>query len=37
LPKDTLHAFHCRLLDFVRRVPIAEERRCFLPARKPAK
>jgi hypothetical protein len=29
-PKDTLKAFHCRLLDFVRRVPIAAERRCLV-------
>jgi hypothetical protein len=34
-PRDTLQAFRCRLSDFVRRVPIAEERRCYLPARKP--
>ena len=27
-PKDTLAVLHCRLLDFVRRVPIADERRC---------
>lgn len=30
-PKDTLQAFHCRLIDFVRGVPIAGERRCLLP------
>lgn len=35
-PKDTLQVFHCRLVDFVRRVPVAEERRCFLAGRKPA-
>ena len=27
-PKDTLRVFHCRLLDFVNRVPITDERRC---------
>jgi len=35
-PKDTLQAFHCRLADFVRGVPIADERRCFLPPHPPA-
>jgi hypothetical protein len=29
-PKDTLRVFHCRLFDFVNRVPIADERRCWL-------
>jgi hypothetical protein len=27
-PKDTLAVLHCRLFDFVSRVPIADERRC---------
>jgi len=27
-PKDTLAVLRCRLFDFVRRVPIADERRC---------
>ena len=27
-PKDTLRVFHCRLFDFVNRVPIAGERHC---------
>ncbi len=35
-PKDTLQAFHCRLADFVRGVPVADERRCFLPPHPPA-
>jgi Polysaccharide deacetylase len=35
-PKDTLQAFHCRLADFVRGVPIADERRCFVTAHPPA-
>jgi hypothetical protein len=35
-PKDTLQAFHCRLFDFVNRLPIPDERRCFLPPRQPA-
>jgi len=34
-PKDTLQAFDCRLSAFVRRLPIADERRCLLPARTP--
>jgi hypothetical protein len=29
-PEDTLRAFRCRLLDFVRGVPIAAERRCLV-------
>jgi hypothetical protein len=29
-PEDTLQAFHCRMLDFIRRVPIAAERRCLV-------
>jgi peptidoglycan/xylan/chitin deacetylase (PgdA/CDA1 family) len=36
-PKDSLQAFHCRLLDFVHRAPIAAERRCLLPPRRPAR
>lgn len=36
-PRDTLGVFHCRLWDFVHRVPIAAERRCFLPPRPPAR
>ena len=28
-PKDTLQTLHCRLADFVRRAPIAAERRCL--------
>jgi hypothetical protein len=35
-PKDTLQAFHCRLADFVRGVPIADERRCFMSPNPPA-
>lgn len=30
-PKDSLRVFHCRLFDFVRRIPIADERRCLRP------
>lgn len=36
-PKDTLQAFRCRLAAFVRRLPIAAERRCLLPPRRPAR
>jgi len=36
-PEDTLRVFHCRLSDFVHRVPIGAERRCLVPARRPAR
>ena len=30
-PEDTLRVLHCRLFDFVHRIPIGAERRCSSP------